>query len=152
MNGIFAEFSTRVNEKRRQMLVELYPTDEKQRIVQIVYLLYIENPYLHLEQDRMLKVGTCTLNRFEERVNEHSRNFSSAMSVMEIFVVPNASVEKDFHKMMETDHSGLVLPLSTVTGNFKEVYLYDPEVIERFYAHFSPAAAISAPAGGDSHT
>jgi hypothetical protein len=68
------------------------------------------------------------------------------MSVMEIVVVPNASVEKDFHKMMESKHASLVLPLSTVTGNFKEVYLYNPEVIKQFYRHFSSSMP------GESHT
>ena len=132
----FADFSSRVNDKRRHLLLDVSPSKEDQRIVQIVYLIYIENPYLHLNEDRMLKIGTCTLDRFDDRLTEHARNFSTSFSVMEIVIVPNASVEKDFHRSMEKEYPSLVLPLEIVTGNFKEVYVYDSVVIERFYNYF----------------
>jgi hypothetical protein len=103
MINTFANYSTIVNFKRRQLYC-LY-SQEEQRNIQIVYLLYINNPNLHEEEDCMLKIGTCTLDRFEDRYKEHVQKFSTNMSILDISIIPNASQEKAFHSFMEKNHN-----------------------------------------------
>ena len=125
-----AYLSTQVNERKRT-LSKSY-TIEQQKLIQIVYFLYIDNPDIHLEEDKLLKIGTCTLNRFEDRIIEHARNFSSRISIIDFCIIQNASQEKEFHKFMDKEHPDLVLSVELVNGNFKELYVYDNTVVDLF--------------------
>ena len=115
-----ALYATITNDKLRYYS-NIY-SDEQQRVKQIIYLLYIDNAYLHKDVDCFIKIGTCTLNRFKERLVEHTRKFSTRISVIDIRFISNASVEKQFHRYMETYYPELVLHLETPDGNFKETY------------------------------
>lgn len=126
--------STNVNEKRRSLLVRY--SNEEQKLIQIVYFLYIDNPNLHIDVDCMFKIGTCTLNRFEERLTEHSRKFSSKISVVDFLIIPNASMEKDFHKFMDSKYPQYIISLETADGKFKEIYKCHTEVVSLFYTKF----------------
>lgn len=129
-----ALYSTNVN-KKLYYFNTVYPLDI-QKVTQIVYVLYINNCNLHNKYDEFIKIGTCTLNRFYDRYTEHTRKFSTNISVIDIIIIANASVEKSFHTFMEKNYPNLLLEIESVDGHYKEIYKYDNKVFKLFYDFF----------------
>jgi hypothetical protein len=130
-----SQYSTIVNEKLR-LIDKTFSLDE-QKLIQLVYILYIENVNLHKDTDNMIKIGTCTMNRFKDRLIEHTRNFSSNITVIDILIISNASQEKAFHTLMDKSYKQYILELETPNGKFKEIYTFNDEVINAFYNFFN---------------
>lgn len=133
MINILANYSTEVNNKRRKLSLL---TPEEQKITQIVYFIYIYNENLHDTIDDMFKIGTCTLDRFNERLKEHTTKFSNKLSVIDIEIIPNASKEKAFHSFMKKKFNNLIVDLETVDGNFTEIYYNNIQVYLLYFEFF----------------
>jgi hypothetical protein len=134
MINILAHFSTKVNNKRRELL-QLPP--EQQKITQIVYFFYIYNENLHETFNEMFKIGTCTLDRFDDRLKEHTSKFSNKLSLIDISIIPNASQEKSFHSFMKKKFNNLIIDLETVDGNFTEIYHSNMQVYLLYLDYFN---------------
>lgn len=125
-----ASYSTSANETYKTLIKKI----EDPRISQIIYCLFVQDENLHFALNSFIKIGTCTFDRFEARYKEHMRTFDK-VSLISLRVIPNASTEKTFHKMMKEKYEHLLVNLQTFNGNFKEFYLPRLEVLNTLKTH-----------------
>lgn len=97
-------------------------------IIQVLYVIYINDETLHDKHDFFIKIGTTTLNRLHERLKEHSMTFAK-INPIGIYIIKHSCIEKKFHTFMKTYHRELYIEMDTCYGKLSEIYLPDLNIL-----------------------